>query len=120
MAVDNLNKVTAGKDQQFLVQVTNQGDYAENDIVVTARIPPGSAVEAGTSGPSQDIKYQSGQGLIRFSPVAELPPKATINYRVVVTTSQAGPITLQAEATSRRQTQPQAVGPLTSCLGNDS
>ena len=40
--------------------------------------------------------------------MAELPPKATIDYRVTVTTSRPGPISLQAEATSRRQTQPAA------------
>ena len=63
----------------------------------------------GTSGPSADIKFEKEPGLVRFSPVAELPPKAMIDYRVVVTTSRPGPISLQVEATSRRQTQP-AVG----------
>jgi hypothetical protein len=106
VTVDNYNTVTAGKDQIFLVQVTNQGDYTENDIVVTAGIPPGSTVQPGSSGPSAGIKYQNGQGVIRFDPVSELLPKATINYRVVVTTSQAGQISLQAAATSQRQTQP--------------
>jgi hypothetical protein len=110
VTVDNYNKVTAGKDQVFLVQVKNDGDSAENDIVVTASLPPGSAlVESGTSGPRPDIKHQSGQGLIRFDAVGALAPRATINYRVAVTTSQAGQITLQAAATSQRQTQP-AVG----------
>ncbi len=108
MRVDNLNKVTAGRDQQFLVQVTNQGDSAENDIIVTARIPPDSVAAPGTSGPSADIRFEKGAGLVRFSPVAELPPRATIDYRVTVTTSRPGRITLQAEATSRRQTQPAA------------
>ena len=109
MFVDNLNKVTAGKDQQFLVQITNQGDSPENDIVVTAHIPAGSSAESGTSGPSADIKFEKEAGLVRFSPVAELLPKAKSYYRVVVTTSRPGPITLQVAATSRRQTQP-AVG----------
>ncbi len=108
--VDNINKVTAGKNLQFLVQVTNQGDSAENDIVVTARIPPGSAIDLfGTSGPSADIKIEKNAGQVRFSPVAQLPPRATIDYRVVVTTSSPGPISLQVEATSDRQKQP-AVG----------
>ncbi len=105
--VDNINKVTAGKDQQFLVQVTNQGDNPENNIIVTAYLPPGSAVvESGTNGPGPDIKLEKGAGLVRFSPVAELAPKAMISYRVVVTSSKPGPISLQVEATSRRQTQP--------------
>jgi len=107
--VDNLNKVTAGKNQQFLVQVTNQGDYPENDVIVTARIPPGSVAGPGTSGPDAGIKLATEPGLVRFSPVAELPPKATIDYRVEVTTSRPGSISLQVEARSRRQTQP-AVG----------
>ena len=110
MWVDNINKVTAGKNQQFLVQVTNQGDTAENDIVVTARIPPGSARRTlRHQRPQRGHQVPEGPGLVRFSPVAELPAKAKIDYRVVVTTSKPGPISLQVEATSRRQTQP-AVG----------
>ncbi|MGA2257845.1 MAG: hypothetical protein ABSG53_24545, partial [Thermoguttaceae bacterium] len=78
----------------------------ENDIVVTAHIPPGSAADAGTSGPNSGITFTKELGQVRFSPVAELPPKATIIYRVVLTTSTPGPISLQVEATGRRQTQP--------------
>jgi uncharacterized repeat protein (TIGR01451 family) len=108
--VDNVNlNVPAGENQRFMIQVANQGDYPENDIVVTARIPPGTGVEFGTTGPNANIRYQMDQGLIRFDPVAELPSKAKIDYRVVVRTSQPGPISLHVEATSRRQTQP-AVG----------
>ncbi len=108
--VDNLKlNVPAGENQRFMIQITNQGDYAENDVVVTARIPPGTAAEFGTTGPNANIKYQIDQELIRFDPVAELSPKAMIDYRVVVRTSRPGPISLQVEATSRRQTRP-AVG----------
>ncbi|MEI8375214.1 MAG: hypothetical protein WCJ35_20530 [Planctomycetota bacterium] len=108
--VDNLKlNVPAGENQRFMIQVTNQGDYAENDVVVTVRIPPGTAAEFGTTGPNANIKYQVDQELVRFDPVAELPPKAMIDYRVVVRTSKPGPISLQVEATSRRQTRP-AVG----------
>ena len=108
--VDNLNKVTAGKNQQFLVQITNQGDSAENDVIVTARIPPGSTADPlDTRGPSPDVRFERDLGLVRFSPLAELPPKATINYRVAITTSMPGPISLRVETSSRRQTRP-AVG----------
>jgi uncharacterized repeat protein (TIGR01451 family) len=103
--VDNRNIVTAGKPQQFEIQVTNQGDLADSDIVVTAQLPPGSTVAAGTRGPSPDITFTQPPGLIRFSPVAALPPKMLLIYRVVVTTSAAGPITLEALATSHQQTQ---------------
>ena len=94
--------------QVFLLQVSNKGDSPENDndIVVTARIPLGSVVvEPDTSGPAADIKIKKEPGLVRFSAVTKLPPKATIDYRVVVTTSKSGAISLHAEATSRRQTQ---------------
>ena len=105
--VDNLNKVTAGKDQQFLVQVTNQSDSADGDIVVTASIPPGSTVaDQGTRGPSASVTFEKQPGVVRFSPVAQLPPGATINYRVAVTTSGSGSLSLQVKAASRRQTSP--------------
>ena len=103
-----LNKVTAGKNQQFLVQVTNQGDVRRTTLLSRPASRPARAVDIGTSGPVADIKFEKELGLVRFSPVAELPPKATIDYRVVVTTSRPGPISLQAEATSHRQTQPAA------------
>jgi hypothetical protein len=108
--VDNLNKVTAGKNQQFLVQITNQGDSAENDVIVTAHLPPGSTADPlDTRGPSPDVRFERDPGLVRFSPLAELPPGATRNYRVAIATSMPGPISLRVEASSRRQTQP-AVG----------
>jgi len=108
--VDNLKlNVPAGENQRFMIQVTNQGDYTENDVVVTARVPPDTAAEFGTTGPNANIKYQIDQGLVRFDPVVELPPKAMIDYRVVIRTSKPGPISLQVEATSRRQIRP-AVG----------
>ncbi len=111
--VDNFNKIKAGKNQVFLVRVTNQGDSTDNDIIVTAYLPPDSTVvEPDTSGPFTGINPQKGAGQVRFSPVTELLSKATIDYRVVVTTSKPGPISLRVEATSRRQTQP-AVGKTT-------
>ena len=105
--VDNFNKVTAGKNQQFLVQVTNQGDYAENDIVVTARIPPGSAVDFGTSGPSADIKFEKepGTGSLQ-SRWPNCRPRRRSTIGSWSRHRMPGPITLQVEATSRRQTQP--------------
>jgi hypothetical protein len=103
--VDNWNTVTAGKPQQFLVQVTNEGDAADNDMVVTIQLPRGSSL-VDASGPDPSIKFEQPSGTVRFSPVAELPPKAVKNYRIAVTTARPGPLSVQAEATSRRQTQP--------------
>jgi len=104
--VDNRNIVTAGKDQQFEVQVANQGDSPENNIVVTAHFPAALAVENGTVGPTAGTKFEKGPGLLVFSPVAELPSRSIIIYRVVLATSSPGPVSLEVEVTSRRQTQP--------------
>jgi uncharacterized repeat protein (TIGR01451 family) len=104
--IDNRNIVTAGKDQQFLVFVTNDGDAAESDIVVTAQLPPESSlVRPQTAGPDAGITFQEQAGQLRFDPIV-LPPKKTKVYRITVTTVRAGTITLQAEATGRRQLQP--------------
>lgn len=105
--VDSFNKVFAGADQRFLIQVSNLGDSTDADIVVTARLPLGSTVvDTGTDGPTDNVRFVKELGLIRFSPVSTLTPKATITYRVVVTTSSPGPISLKVEATSRQQTTP--------------
>ena len=89
------------------MSVSNDGDAAENDIVVTALLPPGlSLVQRGTFGPDAGVTFQQQAGQVRFSPLAELPPKATKSYRITITTARPGPIELKAEATSRRQTQP--------------
>ena len=107
MFVDSFNKVFAGADQRFLIQVSNLGDSTDADIVVTARLPLGSTVvDTGTDGPTDNVRFVKELGLIRFSPVSTLTPKATITYRVVVTTSSPGPISLKVEATSRQQTTP--------------
>jgi uncharacterized repeat protein (TIGR01451 family) len=103
VSVDNRNLVTAGKDQTFLVQVANLGEYPENDIVVTASIPLGTTISAATNGPP-GVRYQVNQGIITFSSVGELPSRATLEYRITVTTTRAGPISLQVEAASRRLT----------------
>jgi uncharacterized repeat protein (TIGR01451 family) len=105
VTVDTRNLVKAGKNQAFLIQVANEGDSAENDIVVTASVPQGTTVDASSSGPSPAVKWQMIQGELRFDPVAELPPKTIMEYRVVLTTTRSGELTLQAKAVSRRQTQ---------------
>lgn len=105
--VANRNIVAAGKVQEFSVQVANEGDTAENDIVVIVYLPRGSLlVSKGTAGPGPSITFQEQAGIVHFTPVSELPAKMIMNYRINVTTSQPGPISLQAEATSRRQKQP--------------
>jgi uncharacterized repeat protein (TIGR01451 family) len=110
VSVGNRNTVTAGNNQQFLVSVTNDGEAAENDIVVTVKLPQGSLlVPAETSGPDPSVTFQQQAGVVRFSPLAELlrhvPQAIPKSFRITVTTSKPGPITLEAEATSRRQTQ---------------
>ena len=106
VSIDNLNTITAGKIQQFLVQVTNESNSADSDIVVTARLPVGSTADAGTSGPNAGVTAEKLPGAVRFSPVAELRPNDTIDYRVFLTTSKPGPILLRVEVSSRRLTQP--------------
>jgi len=105
--VDNRNTVIAGKNQHFVVAVTNEGDASENDIVVMAQLPVGSTlVREETGGPDRNIKFEEQQGKVLFDPVPLLRPNTVMTYRISVTTVRPGPISLQAQATSRRQTQP--------------
>lgn len=101
--VDNRNTVAAGKNQQFLVQISNDGGAAENDIVVTVQLPSGSNfVPEESAGPDPSMTVQQQPGQVTFSPVAELLPGKPKTYRITVTTSRAGPITLQAAVSSRQ------------------
>jgi uncharacterized repeat protein (TIGR01451 family) len=107
--VNNRNVVSAGKNQQFLVQVSNDGDAAENNIVVTVQLPPGSSlVPQETIVPDPGMTSQQQPGMVQFSPIAELlPGSANVkSFRITVTTSRPGPISLQAAAVSSRQPQP--------------
>jgi uncharacterized repeat protein (TIGR01451 family) len=108
VSVGNRNTVTAGNNQQFLVSVSNDGEAAENDIVVTVQLPPGSML-VKAEGPEPSVTFQQQAGVVRFSPIAELPAhsiNSIKSFRITVTTSKPGPLSLQAEVTSRRQTQP--------------
>jgi uncharacterized repeat protein (TIGR01451 family) len=107
VTVGNRNLVTAGGDQQFVVTVSNDGETAENDIVVTALLPQGTTLaQQGTFGPDQGITFQQQAGQIRFRPLTELAPKDKKTFRITVTTARPGQITLEADVSSRRQTQP--------------
>ena len=70
--VDNRNTVNVGQNQQFLVQISNDGDTAENDIVVTVQLPAGSSFVTQESDPGVPVPQQPGE--VRFGQLAELPP----------------------------------------------
>jgi uncharacterized repeat protein (TIGR01451 family) len=104
ITVNNRNTVAVGNNQQFVVSVSNDGEVAENDIVVTAQLPRDSTLVRAESDPSATFQQQTDA--VSFGRIADLPPHATKSFRITVTTSKPGPISMQAEATSRRQPQP--------------
>jgi uncharacterized repeat protein (TIGR01451 family) len=104
VSVGNRNTVHAGGNQQFVVTVGNDGDAAENDIVVTAKLPAGSTLVRAESDPS--VMFRQQADVVSFGRIAELPPGKSASLRVTVTTSKQGPISLEAAATSVRHPQP--------------
>ena len=81
----------------------NEGEATENDIVVTAQLPQGSALcPAEISGPDQSVAVHATSGQVRFRPLPNCRPEdQELPYHR--DHFEAGPISLQAEAVSRRQ-----------------
>jgi uncharacterized repeat protein (TIGR01451 family) len=105
-AVGLRNPVAAGKELTYEVRVTNNGTAPCRQIAVTATVPEGMVPSPlGTTGPPQSKFTVEGQ-VVRFDPVAELPPGETLVYRVRVQTKQAGQFRFRAEASVPGMTQP--------------
>ncbi len=115
---DLQNPVAAGQGVTYLIRVTNPGTSPENQVILVAPIPAGTAVDPlGTSGPGS-TRYTVDNGLIQFTPLAELAPKATQSYRIRVKTQRPGQIQMHVEATSRNQTRPVAADKSTKVLSS--
>ncbi|MEM8885003.1 MAG: hypothetical protein AAGD14_13105 [Planctomycetota bacterium] len=83
---DQVDPLQAGSQAVYVVTVRNQGTAAATNLVLVCELEDGLAlVEAGGSskGAAEEMK-------VRFEPVGELQPKATLTWRIVVTGEKAG------------------------------
>lgn len=102
---DLRDPVAAGKEVTYEIRVTNRGQGPDQQVTLAVTLPTGmQPAPLGTIGPAGNVKTE-GQ-VIRFDPVAELPPGQTLTYRVRVRTQQPGDWRLRAELTSRAASRP--------------
>ena len=104
VAVTDLsNPIVVGSGVTYVIRVSNHGTEPHKDVVVRAAIPPGTMFNRleseGPAGTTFDVDNSS----VAFSPLAELRPQKTVEYRIRLLSEQAGQIRLRAEAASRTQ-----------------
>jgi uncharacterized repeat protein (TIGR01451 family) len=89
------NPVRPGGQLYYKIQLTNKENVTYHQIIVTAKVPVGMLPMAlGTVGAQID-----GQ-VIRFDPVAELPPGKTLEYRALIFAKQPGTYRLHVETST--------------------
>lgn len=86
--VDVSDPIEVGKNETYIVTVTNQGSAPDTDIVITCKLEDAMQfVSAGgaTSGSFAD-------GMVTFQPLASLAPKAKAAWRVEIKAVKAGDV----------------------------
>ncbi len=105
-AVGLRNPVAAGNELTYEIRVSNNGAAPLRQIAVTATLPEGMVPSPlGTTGPPNTRPETVGQ-VVRFNPVAELPPGQSLVYRVRVRANQAGQFRFRAEVSVPGMSQP--------------
>lgn len=102
--VDLADPALKGTKLTYQIIVSNDGPAPERNVSVVVTIPYGMVpVPLETVGPGG--RTIDGQ-IVRFDPLAELPPGEQREYQIVVRTRQHGQLTVRAELTSDRLTRP--------------
>jgi uncharacterized repeat protein (TIGR01451 family) len=82
--------VAVGKQVTYEIRIRNESTDAYRLVGVTATVPDGmTPAPIGTVGP-EGIQPQIDGQTVRFEPISELRPGASLVYRVRVQTKQAG------------------------------
>lgn len=100
--VDLADPVRVGENVTYRIQVTNQGSGADNDIVVTAELPPQLQY---VSARGQTQATAEGQ-VVKFAPVQTLPPGRSVTWELTAKASEAGDIRFEVELDSEALTKP--------------
>ncbi len=105
ISITDLNDpIAVGRQLTYEVRVANQGQQAERNVIVEVQLPNLLApVQIGTSGPTG---YEVIGQIVRFAPVAEMPPGKVETYRVRVDARAVGTARILAEVRSERITEP--------------
>ncbi len=102
---DNTDPVLEGREVIYRVKVGNPGKSSQRNVLVEAALPDGTTLMLVGTG-AMGFTFSQDNRKLKFSPIAELKPGASQEFRVVLRADQAGRITLKATARSDVTTVP--------------
>lgn len=95
--IDLYDPIEVGREETYVITVTNQGSAPDNDIVITCTLEDTQAFVSG--GGATQVAQQSGQ-VVKFAPLASLAPKAKAEWTVVVKALAPDDVRFAVEMTS--------------------
>ena len=105
-AIDLADPVRVGENIVYRITVTNQGSGADNNIRVTATLPPEEqfvSARGVTEGTSE--RGQKGE-MVKFAPVATLAPGRSAQWELTAKANQAGDVRFEVQLESESLTKP--------------
>jgi uncharacterized repeat protein (TIGR01451 family) len=96
--VDVSDPIEVGKNETYVITVTNQGSAPDTEIVVKCTLEEGMqyvSASGATTGSFAD-------GAVTFRPLATLAPKATVTWKVEVKATKAGDVRFTTSLTSKQ------------------
>jgi uncharacterized repeat protein (TIGR01451 family) len=93
---DEQDPVPVGKQVTYLVSVVNEGTAADQNVKVTAKLPP--SLEFVQADGQSEVTNEGGN--LTFAPVETLEPGAKAEWRVVVKAKEPGNVRFEMDVTS--------------------
>jgi uncharacterized repeat protein (TIGR01451 family) len=105
-SVDLADPVRVGDNVVYRIRVTNQGSGPDNNIRVSATLPPEEQyVSARGATEATSERGQKGE-VVRFAPVATLAPGRTAEWELTAKANQAGDVRFEVQLESDSLTKP--------------
>jgi hypothetical protein len=91
------NPVTAGREVNYEVRVTNHGQAVDKDLVVSADVPEGMSaiLQLGTRGPDSLLRARLSGSKLTFDRVPEIGIGETLTWRIRLRADEPGDVTLR-------------------------
>ena len=90
--VDVADPIELGQDETYVITVTNQGTAADTNIRLTCMLESGMEY-VSCSGPTAGSLVENA---VIFAPLASIPPKAQVSWRVTVKAVSSGDMRFKA------------------------
>jgi len=100
--VDEEDPIAVGKNDTYLIVVTNQGSAPGTNIKIVCTLEE-NAQYLSSSGPT---KGSQAGATVTFAPLASLAPKAKAEWKVVVKAVKAGDVRFRVQMTSDQISRP--------------